>query len=349
MSRIDTKDWKEFKVGDLFEQDRGKEKSPKQSEDGDCMLVSETNISNGFTKEVKPTKIFKGNCLTVSVNYAETVFYQPDDFCASVNITTLRNEHLNRYNGLFLATRLAINNRKYNYINKISKDLLNNTYLSLPATDDGEPYWVYMEDYIKNLEDRVKDTLDKFSQKNTSEKIDTRDWKEFKVGDLFEIHPTKAYKYTNKELLDNGTNPVVVNTSNNNGIGGTSTQEPTEDGNMITFSDTVDANTIFYQKKPFIGYAHVQGLYPVGKYKEEWTKYSLQYFLTVFRQKALAMNFDYGNKFRRDIAVNLTVKLPVDNNGELDWVYMEDYMKQIEQKATKKLDLLKVNEASFAG
>lgn len=74
MSRIDTSAWKEFRVGDLFEQDRGKEKSPKQAEDGNCMLISETNISNGYTKEVKPTKIFKGNCLTVSVNYAETVF-----------------------------------------------------------------------------------------------------------------------------------------------------------------------------------------------------------------------------------------------------------------------------------
>lgn len=158
--KIDTRDWKEFKVGDLFEQDRGKEKSPKQSEDGNCMLISETNTSNGYTKEVKPTKIFKGNCLTVSVNYAETVFYQPDDFCASINIMTLRNEHLNRYNGLFLATRLAINNRKYNYINKISKDLLNNTYLSLPATDDGEPDWVYMENFMKQIELKAAKKLD---------------------------------------------------------------------------------------------------------------------------------------------------------------------------------------------
>lgn len=36
------------------------------------------------------------------------------------------------------------------------------------------------------------------------------------------------------------------------------------------------------------------------------------------------------------------IKLPVDDNGEPDWVYMEDYMKQIEQKAAKKLELLQV-------
>ena len=41
--------------------------------------------------------------------------------------------------------------------------------------------------------------------------------------------------------------------------------------------------------------------------------------------------------------------MPIDAAGEPDWVYMENFMKQIEQKATKKLDLLKVNEASFAG
>ena len=31
-------------------------------------------------------------------------------------------------------------------------------------------------------------------------KIDTSKWKEFVVGDLFDIHPTKAYKRINIEL-----------------------------------------------------------------------------------------------------------------------------------------------------
>lgn len=171
-------------------------------------------------------------------------------------------------------------------------------------------------------------------------KIDTSEWKEFRVGDLFDIHPTKAYKCTNAELLDGGDTNVVVNSAYDNGIGGTSTFSPTENGNMITFSDTVDANTIFYQKSPFVGYPHVQGLYPVGKYQNAWTQGSLQYFVTVFRDRALAVGFDYGNKFRRDIAANLFVKLPTTPDGAPDWIYMESYMANLESKVAESLTLL---------
>lgn len=171
-------------------------------------------------------------------------------------------------------------------------------------------------------------------------KIDTSGWKEFRVGDLFDIHPTKAYKCTNAELLDGGGTNVVVNSAYDNGIGGTSTFSPTENGNMITFSDTVDANTIFYQKSPFVGYPHVQGLYPVGKYQNAWTQGSLQYFVTVFRERALAVGFDYGNKFRRDIAANLFVKLPSTPDGAPDWAYMESYMANLETKVAESLTML---------
>lgn len=171
-------------------------------------------------------------------------------------------------------------------------------------------------------------------------KIDTSGWKEFRVGDLFDIHPTKAYKCTNAELLDGGGTNVVVNSAYDNGIGGTSTFSPTENGNMITFSDTVDANTIFYQKSPSVGYPHVQGLYPVGKYQNAWTQESLQYFVTAFRERALAVGFDYGNKFRRDIAANLFVKLPSTPDGDPDWAYMESYMADLEAKVAESLTLL---------
>lgn len=171
-------------------------------------------------------------------------------------------------------------------------------------------------------------------------KIDTSGWKEFRVGDLFDIHPTKAYKCTNAELLNGGDTNVVVNSAYDNGIGGTSTFSPTENGNMITFSDTVDANTIFYQKSPFVGYPHVQGLYPVGKYQNAWTQGSLQYFVTAFRERALAVGFDYGNKFRRDIAANLFVKLPSTPDGAPDWAYMESYMANLETEVAESLTLL---------
>lgn len=170
--------------------------------------------------------------------------------------------------------------------------------------------------------------------------IDTSNWKEFRVGDLFDIHPTKAYKLTNAQLLDDGDYPVIANSAYNNGIGGYSTKEPTEKGNMVTFSDTVDANTIFYQPNDFVGYPHVQGLYPLI-YEDKWNEYTYSFFVSVFRCSAISKGFDYGNKFRRDIAVDLIIKLPATSDGQPDWDYMESYMKAVMEESEKSLESLR--------
>ncbi|GAA7205770.1 restriction endonuclease subunit S [Helicobacter pylori] len=146
-------------------------------------------------------------------------------------------------------------------------------------------------------------------------------WQSFKLGDLFEIRPTKAYKLTNSHLFDNSTkNPVVTNSSLNNGISGYSSLEPTEKGNQITYSDTTTSEGIFYQKRPFIGYSHVQGLYPL-KYHEFWNEKTLLYIVTAFKKVACG-RFNYGNKFNRKIASGMPIFLPTTKNGEIDFHFM---------------------------
>ncbi|EAH7983758.1 hypothetical protein EP607_01215 [Campylobacter upsaliensis] len=136
------------------------------------------------------------------------------------------------------------------------------------------------------------------------------EWREFKIGELFEIKPTKAYKMTNTTLFETkGDVPVVTNSSLNNGVSAYVGLEPTEKGNMITYSDTTTSEGIFYQPRDFVGYSHIQGLYPLV-HKDKWNRYSLLYFVSVFR-KASFGKFDYGNKFNRKIAKEMRVLLPV--------------------------------------
>lgn len=174
-------------------------------------------------------------------------------------------------------------------------------------------------------------------------KINTTDWKEYRIGDLFDIHPTKAYKLTNSSLFEeDGINPVVVNSSFNNGIGGYTNQPITEQGNIITFSDTTTATAMFYQEKPFVGYAHIQGMYPVGKYEDKWNEKSLLFFLSVFRNRAIKSNFDYVNKFTRESAKEMIIELPADKDGNPDFSYMEEYMKNREIAVNELLAKLKL-------
>lgn len=161
-------------------------------------------------------------------------------------------------------------------------------------------------------------------------KIDTSSWKEFEISELFDIHPTKNLGLTNHELFSTtGNTPVVVNSSCNNGIGGYVDLPATEDGGIITFSDTTDANSIFYQKENFIGYSHVQGMYP--KFDNNSDEI-MQYIMTVFKAKALTKGYNYSNKFRRDDALKIKILLPAKTINEPDWQFMEGYIKEIQKK-----------------
>lgn len=186
-------------------------------------------------------------------------------------------------------------------------------------------------------------------------KIDTTNWKEFRVGDLFDIHPTKRHKdANNKDLTNNalfcsgGANPIVVNSAYNNGVGGYTNLDTTEQGNMVTFSDTVEANTVFYQEKPFVGYPHVQGMYPIGEYADKWGKYQYLYFISVFERAASNENVDFVNKFTREIATDILVTLPIDSNNNPDWDFMEQYMKNLEITVSDSLNRLQSAKESHS-
>ena len=158
---------------------------------------------------------------------------------------------------------------------------------------------------------------------------------------MFEIHPTKSYGLTNNDLYEiNGIFPVISNTSINNGVGGYTNLKPTEKGNMVTYSDTTTSDGIFYQPSDFVGYSHVQGLYPYSKNK--WNEKSLLYFVSLFK-KGAANRFDYANKFNRKIAEKINIELPIKNK-EISFKYMENYISELEEERISELEEERISE-----
>lgn len=156
-------------------------------------------------------------------------------------------------------------------------------------------------------------------------KLDIVNWKEFRVGDLFEIHPTKPIIDVSADDCGENGVPLVVNSAENNGVVGLINMPPTEQGRIITFSDTTDGNTFFYQPNPFIGFAHVQGMYSKIRV---WSKEKSLFLVTILMFEANG-RYNYGRKMRRDIISEVRVKLPVDSEGNPDWQYMENYIKSL--------------------
>lgn len=143
--------WKEYKVSEVFEQYRGKEASPNRVPDGKINMVNEISSNNGVAKKGASENIFKAPAITVSVNFAQNVFVQEEDFCASVNILILKAKWMELYpkTALYLATLLRKNNVRYNYSCKISKDRLNDTVIKLPVKTTYKPDFELLSEIIR--------------------------------------------------------------------------------------------------------------------------------------------------------------------------------------------------------
>lgn len=355
MGKINVNTWQEFIIGDLFEVKRPSARSQSDYEKGPIPFIASGNFNNGITGYCTPKKneiLDKGNSITISP-LDGSAFYQENDFLgrggAGSAIIILYNDNLNRLRGLFLASAIRHQLTKYSYNNQLSSKIIIKQKIYLPATKNNEPDWEFMETYMKDIETRTKtkqSELFKILDTDDKTRINTNKWKEFMIGDLFDIHPTKHYNnnngkaLSNSQLLDsNGKNPVVVNSAYNNGVGGYSNLPCNEKGGIITFSDTTTSDAIFYQENDFIGYSHVQGMYP-KKYQDKWSKYSMKFFEVVFKNRAKTLGYNYVNKFTRELANKMIVQLPVNRNNEPDWDYMETYMKNIENKVNHSLSTI---------
>ncbi len=80
-------------------------------------------------------------------------------------------------------------------------------------------------------------------------------------------------------------------------------------------------------------------MYP-KKYQDKWTEKSLLFFVAVFKSRAMGLNYDYVNKFTRESAKGIKIKLPIDKIGNPDFSYMETYMKNLEVAVSSSLTAL---------
>ncbi len=295
-------------------------------------------------KDSKPTILIHSN--NQNIVYVETPFYLKDGHGAT---SVLQSDFIDEKIALYIMACIKkVIKKKFTYNEKATKIALKNTIISLPIRDNGEIDYNYMKKIITKIENVKMNLISVYLKKNGLDtcilspkeqytielyKRGKVEYKEFKIKEFFDIHPTKAYKYTNKVLYKTkGKVPVLANSSINNGIGGYVNLPATERGGIITFSDTTSgAKTIFYQPNDFIGYSHIQGLYPYDT--SIWGENTLLYFLIVFRKSA-DKQFDYSIKFNRQIAENLLVKLPVLPNGSVDFDFMDNFI-----KAQKKLSI----------
>ena len=158
-------------------------------------------------------------------------------------------------------------------------------------------------------------------------------YKEFKVGDLFDIGGSK--KVINKNMITkfNGKYPYVTRTEMNNGVSDyiEYDEESLNEGNTITLG--MDTYVINYQPTPYYTGNRVK----VIKY-EGINKYNARYVVTALRKLFIGYSWGMGIKQSQMNDMNLQLPVKTLEDTEPDWEYMEEYIKQKELAYIGKLN-----------
>lgn len=326
---IDTTSWKKFRISDLFRLENGKNKSHADLPDGTgYFYVGAKKDENGVMFECgyDDSLISKGNSIVFICNGQGSVGYSnymDRDFIATADVVVGYNDHLNEYIGLFLVTVIDLERPKYSFGRKW-KTHLAETEIKLPINQKGEPDWQFMEDFIKEKYKKVeKKTITKIKTEPNS--LDVSDWTDFKILDLFDIELSKGdLKVDNCAV---GNVPLISSGETNNGCVGLIDSEG--DGKAVVFDSnkiTVDMFcNAFYQEHPFFAVSH--GRVNILTPKFSMNKYIALFITTLINHEKF--RFAYGRAVYSNVISGLTIKLPTNSKGTIDWQFMENYIKSL--------------------
>lgn len=351
MGKIDTSEWKEFRIGDLFEACLSKDDiQPKDFVEGEIPLVSSGKENNGIIAfvEDKKARLWEANTLTIDM--FGKVFYQENPYFAvshgRVNILlpkiSMTKECL-QFMGCAIE-KVTLQKYAFNEMCTGTKVLKDN--IKLPAIPNGNPDWAYMESYMANVETRVAESLTLLQAAKDTEKkkVDTREWGEFKFGDLFDLHgikQAKSQKLIPTVELSDGIPcvPYIVQSQFNNMVGRyvdkqwlIENNEPPVEGNALVLGVTLNACS--YQPEEF-------GASQVITARSPCLNKNNGFFIAAIVRKRIEQ-FDYKEKPSFEKYRALKIMLPIDKTGQPDWAYMEEYMRKVEERVKATIGELKV-------
>ncbi len=152
---LEKKNWKFFKVDEIFDIKGTKVTDPKKLlENGIVPRVCCAGTNNGIDDLYQNAPTEEGHVLTVESATVGNVHYQQVPFISSSHVEklSLKDRDMNVFIGLFLAAAFAFAiEGKYNYGYKLSKKRIKQQMICLPVVDAGIPDYEYMEIYIQNL------------------------------------------------------------------------------------------------------------------------------------------------------------------------------------------------------
>ena len=162
-------------------------------------------------------------------------------------------------------------------------------------------------------------------------KLTDVEWGEFKVKDIFKVTNSKPYHKNNLKITKKGI-PYITRTSFNNGL-----EEIVENINVHknpknTISLGAENADFFYQS---VEYITGNKMYIIQN--DNISKNVGIFLVQSFRNSIKDCGFGYGKGLTGTRFKERIVMLPMDSQGQPNWQFMEDYIKQEQKQQAQKI------------
>ncbi|MCY6384583.1 restriction endonuclease subunit S, partial [Actinobacillus pleuropneumoniae] len=306
---------------------------------GTMPRITVKDTSNGIDSfcysEDKNFRTFKN---FISVSFLGSVFYHPYEASLDMKVHALipLEKELNLYIAKFVISAIKNCITLSSYGNQLSSTDLPKVKILLPVNSDDKPDWQFMEDFVKQKEQKQKaDLIEYYSQKALnlmllSGGLKNIEWREFFISDIFtKIQRGKRLTKGNQQ---GGDMPYVSSTASNNGvdnfIGNSSGVRIFE--NCLTLANSGSVGSAFFHHYQFVASDHVTALQ-----MEQPNKYVYLFLSTLL--KRLEEKYSFNREINDKRIQREKILLPVHSDGKPDWQFMEDFMRQIEKDKIKTI------------
>jgi len=329
------REWGEFQYKDIFENHHGKRLIKANRISGDTPMLTAGENSNGVTTFTSNKDMVKHKDF-ISIDMFGNSFYHAYEATGDDNIYFFLNNNISSQSKKFIVTCINNQKSKYSYGKQFRQNNADNSMIILPVTLDGQPDYDFMEAYVKEHESKKKQkyiiyansVLSKLEYKEVPS-LSEKEWSDFKVLDLFDY---KRGNQNNMNSLTEGNEMLISAKNINNGLKGfyssNNDKKSLFEGDCITLNNDGDGGVglAYYQPYKFLLDTHVYALYS----KNRISKYS-KLFIT-FSLSKQRICFSHGRSISKERLEKMIIMLPIMDDGNPDYEYMEQYIKNIEYK-----------------
>lgn len=335
---LSDREWKAFFINDIADILSGYDIYERERIQGELPYVTATAKNNGIGYFIANSNdTLESGCLSVnrngSVGYC---FYHPYKALFGNDTRKLRPRIKNKYSSIFLSVCIANQKVSYGYGRKMGTSRLQRQRILLPVDDKGLPDYKFMEDYVRLKEYKLIEIVVKklnsdislvCDESNNDEHIN---WKSFNFSDVFS--EIKRGKRLVQSAQTPGKLPFISSTASSNGVDNFvgNSDGVRKFSNCLTIANSGSVGSTFYHQYEFVASDHVTHLK-----RDSIDKYAYLFMIPII--KRLSEKYSFNREITDARILREKMLLPVTAAGEIDFMYMSNYVRKKQNALLEKL------------